>query len=113
MNGAYVGHRAILMHSMLTFTLNLGWYRHWEKHFIKEYKRKHIPLSTPLLPIDVATLLQDAEENLKLEQIKGTHPGVMDLLGNAGSPLYAEPLSMTEFSDAMIISACHIGDMPK
>ena len=103
MNGACVGHCAVLMHSMLTFAL----------HFIKEYKRKHIPLSMPLPPIDVATLLMDPKENLKLEQTKGTHLGVMDLLGNPGNPLDAEPLSMTEFFDTMIIGAHHIGEMPK
>ena len=61
----------------------------------------------------VATLLMDPKEKLKLEQIKGTHPGIMDLLGNPGSPLYNEPLSMTGFCDIMIISAHHVGEMPK
>ena len=51
--------------------------------------------------------------HLKLEQIKGTQSGIMDLLGNVGSCLYAKPLSMTKFFDTMIVSACHIGDMPK
>ena len=27
MNGECVGHRTVLMHSMLTFALHLGWYR--------------------------------------------------------------------------------------
>ena len=75
--------------------------------------RKRIPLSTPLLPINMAALLKDPKENLKLEQIKSTHLGVMELLGDLGSPLYAEPLSMTEFFDAMIIRSHHIGEMPK
>ena len=57
MNGACLGHHAILMHSMLTFAMHLGW--HWchECHFRKEYKRKKIPLSTPMLAIDVEALL--------------------------------------------------------
>ena len=113
MNGACMGHRAVLIHSMLGFTLHLGQYRHQEKHFITEYKKKCIPPLTPLPPINVAALLKDPKENLKLEQIRGTHLGVMDLLGNPGSPLYAEPLSMTEFFDAMIVGSHHIGDMPK
>ena len=113
MNGACMGHHAILMHSMLTFAMHRGRYRHQEKHYIKEYKRKRIPLSTPIPPINIPALLHDAKENLKLEQIKGTHPGVMDLLGDPGSPLYAEQLSMTEFFDVMIVGAHHIGDMPK
>ena len=101
------------MHSMVGFTLHLGWYRCQEKHFIKELKRKRIPPSMPLPPINVATLLKDPKENLKLEQIRGTHPGAMDLLGDPGSPLYTKPLSMTEFFDAMIIGFHHISYKPK
>ena len=37
----------------------------------------------------------------------------MDFLGDPGNPLYAELLSMTEFFDAMIVRACHVGEMPK
>ena len=48
-----------------------------------------IHLLMPLLVIHVEVILMDPEENLKLEQIRGTHPGIMDLLGNPGSPLYA------------------------
>ena len=59
MNGACVGHCAILMHSMLTFTMHLGHYRHHEKHYIKEHKRKRIPPSMPLPAIDVEGLLTD------------------------------------------------------
>ena len=96
-----MGHHTILMCSMLTFTMHLGHYRCCEKHHIKEYKRKQIPLSTPLPAIDVEVLQTDPEENLKLEQIRGTHPGIMDLLGDLGNSLYAEPLSMTEYFDTM------------
>ena len=113
MNGACMGHRTILMHSMLMFAMHLGWYQHRERHFIKEYKRKKIPPSTPMPAIDIEALLTDKEKNLKLEQIRGTHPGILDLLGDRGSPLYAEPRSMTEHFNAMIICACHLGDLPK
>ena len=68
---------------------------------------------TPLPAINVRALLTDKEENLKLEQIRGTHPGILDLLGDLGSPLYAKPLSMTKHFDAMIVGACHLGDLPK
>ena len=108
-----MGHCAILMHSMLSFTMHLGHYRCHEKHYIKEYKRKGIPLLTPLPAIDVVALLMDSEENLMLEQIRGTHPGILDLLGDPGNPLYAEPLSMTEHFDTMIVGARHLGDLPK
>ena len=67
----------------------------------------------PILAINVETLLTDKEENLKLEQIRGIHPGILNLLGNPGSPLYGEPHSMTEHFDAMIIGTHHLGDLPK
>ena len=111
MNGACMGHHIILMCSMLT--MHLGHYRSHKKHHIKEFKRNGIPLSMPLPAIDVEALLIDDEENLKLEQIRGTHLGIMDLLGDLGSPLYAELLSMMEHFDAMIVSAHHLGDLPK
>ena len=113
MNGACMGHQAVLMHSMLTFAMHLGQYWHREHHFVKEYKRKGIPLSMPLLAIDITALLTDKEENLKLEQIRGTHPGILDLLGDPGSPLYAKPLSMTKHFDAMIVVTCHLGELAK
>ena len=65
----------------------------------------------PLPAINIEALLMDKEENLRLEQIKGTHPGIMDLLGDLGSPLYAKPLSMMEFFDGMIVRVCHVGDL--
>ena len=68
---------------------------------------------TPLPAINVAVLLTDKEENLKLEQIRGTHPGILDLLGDSGSPLYAKLLSMTEHFDTMIIGTHHQGELPK
>ena len=114
MNGACMGHHTILMCSMLTMlAMHLGHYRSHKKHHIKEYKRNGIPLSMPLHAIDIEALLIDEEENLKLEQIRGTHLGIMDLLGDPGSPLYAKPLSMMEHFDAMIVSAHHLGGLPK
>ena len=95
MNGACVGHRTI---------------RHY---FIKEHKMKKIPPSTPMPAIDVEALLTDKEENLKQEQIRGTNPGILDLLGDPESPFYAKPLSMTKHFNTMIIGIHHLGDLPK
>ena len=67
----------------------------------------------PLPVIDIEVLLTDQEENLKLEQIRGTCPGILDLLGDLGSPLYGQPLSMTEHFDAMIVDTHHLRDLPK
>ena len=66
-----------------------------------------------LMPvIDVKALLNDEEENLRLQQIRVTRPGILDLLGNLGNPLYGKLLSMTEHFDAMLVRACHLGELP-
>ena len=112
MNGACIGHRTVLMCSMLRFAMHFGRYRHRERHFAKEHRRKGIPPTTQPPAIDVDALLTDEEENLKLEQINATHPGILDLLGDLGNPLYAEPHSMAEHFDTMMIGACSVGELP-
>ena len=62
--------------------------------------------------IDIDALLTDKEENLKLEQISATHPGILDLLGNPGNPLYAEPQSMAKHFDAMMLGTRSEGQLP-
>ena len=62
--------------------------------------------------IDIDALLTDEEENLKLEQINATHLGILDLLGDPGNPLYAEPYSMAKHFNAMMIGARSIGKLP-
>ena len=64
-------------------------------------------------PIDLAALLDDDEENLKLRQINMMHAGIMDLLGDPGNPLYAEPHSMAEHYDAMLVGTHALGDLPE
>ena len=66
----------------------------------------------PSPAINIDTLLTDEEENLKLEQISATHPGILDLLGDPGNPLYAEPHSMAEQFDAMMLGTRAIGQLP-
>ena len=112
MNGACVGHRTVLMRSMLRFAMHLGRYRHWEQHIAKERRRKGTHPTTPWPTIDIDALLTDEEENLKLEQISATHPGILDLLGNPGNLLYAEPHSMAKHFDAMMLGTCSVGQLP-
>ena len=69
-------------------------------------------MSTPMPAIDLAALLDDQEENLRHQQINVTHASVMDLLGDPGNPLYAEPHSMAEHFDALIAGTCAIGELP-
>ena len=57
-------------------------------------------------------LLTDEEENLKLEQISATHPGILDLLGEPGNLLYDEPHSMAKHFNAMMLGTCSVGQLP-
>ena len=113
MNGACMGHRAILMRSMLQFAMHYSRYRHRQRHLAKDRKRKGLPPSALMPSMDIAALLDDEEENLKLRQINVTHISIMDFLGDPGNPLYAEPHSMAEHYDAMLVGACALGDLPE
>ena len=113
MNGACVGHRAILMRSMLQFAMHYSRYRCHQQHLTKDRKRKGLPSSASMPPIDLVALLDDEEENLKLRQINVMHASIMDLLGDPGNPLYAEPHSMAEHYDAMLVGTCALSDLPE
>ena len=113
MNGACVGHCAILMRSMLQFAMHYGRYRCHQQHLTKDRKRKGLPSSAPMPSMDIAALLDEEEENLKLRQINVTHVSIMDLLGDPGNPLYTKPHSMTEHYDAMLVGARALGDLPE
>ena len=113
MNGACVGHRTILMRSMLQFAMHYGRYRCRQQHLAKDCRRKGLPSSAPMPSVDIAALLDDEEENLKLRQINVTHVSIMDLLGDPGNPLYAEPHSMAEHYDAMLVGARALSNLPK
>ena len=102
MNGACVGHRAILMRSMLQFAMHYGRYRRRQQHLAKDRRRKGLPSSAPMPSVDIAALLDDKEENLKLRQINITHVSIMDLLGDPGNPLYAEPHSMATCLNVLV-----------
>ena len=64
-------------------------------------------------PVDLAALLDNEEENLKLQQINVTHASIMNLLGDPGNPLYAEPHSMAEHYDTMLAGTRALGDLPE
>ena len=113
MNGACVGHRTILMRSMLQFAMHYGRYRRHQRRLTKDRKRKGLSSLAPMPPVDLTALLDDEEENLKLRQINMTHASIMDLLGDPGNPLYAELHSMAEHYNAMLTGARALGDLPK
>ena len=112
MNGACMGHCAVLMKSMLQFAMHFGRYRCQQCHLIREHRRKGLPSSTLLPAIDIATLLTDKEENIKLEQVNISHTSIMDLLDDPGNPLYTEPHSMAEQFNTMMVGAHSIGELP-
>ena len=112
MNGTCLGHCAILMQSMLKFAMHYGHYRCRQCYLIMQHRRRGLLPSTPLPAIDLAALLTDKEENLKPEQMNVSHISVMDLLGDPGNPLYAEPHSMAEHFDAMTAGAHAIDELP-
>ena len=112
MNGACVGYNAVLIRSMLQFTMHYGRYWCRQCHFIRECRRKGLSASTPLRAIDLAALLKDEEENHKLEQVNVMYISIMELLGDPGNPLYTKPHSMAEHFDAMLAGARAIGDLP-
>ena len=113
MNGVCVGHHTILMRSMLQFAMHYGRCRRHQRHLAKDHKKKGLPSSAPMSPMDLTALLDDKEENLKLRQINVMHASIMDLLGDPGNPLYAEPHSMAEHYDAMLAGTRALGDLPK
>ena len=113
MNGACAGHRAILMRSMLQFAMHYSRYKCCQRHLAKDHKRKGLPSSAPMPRVDLTALLDEEEENLKLRQINVMHASIMDLLGDPGNPLYAEPHSMAEHYDVMLVGAHALGNLPK
>ena len=113
MNGACMGHRAIIMRSMLQFAMHYGRYRRHQCDLTKDHKRKGLPSSVPMPPINLTALLDEEKENLRLRRINMTHASIMDLLGDPGNPLYAEPHSMAEHYDTMLVGACALSDLPE
>ena len=77
-----------------------------------QHRRRGLLPSMPLPAINLAALLTDKEENLKPEQVNVSHISVMELLGDPGNPLYAEPHSMAKHFDAMTAGTHAIGELP-
>ena len=112
MNGACLGHRAILMRSILQFVMHYRRYRRCQHYIITQRRRKGVLPSTPMPAIDLATFLDDREENLEPKQMNVTHASVMELLGDPGNPLYTEPHSMAEHFDALLVGTRALGELP-
>ena len=105
-NGTCVGHRALLMWSMLEFTFIYGCYcRH-------EWQLKHFnPMAdNPCLSVD-ALMKDDEEEIRRMDMFRMFKTG-MEIMGDADSALYAETLSMAQVYDMMYTGARDIGLLP-
>ena len=109
-SGACVGHRALLMYSMLEFAMLIGRYRRRERQ-INKHLNDPVDPSDPRLSVD--TLVRSPEENERSAQMEKVYEGAMQLLGHPDGVLYAEPLSMAQHYDLMVAGSRHIGYLPE
>ena len=105
-NGTCVGHRALLMQSMLEFTLIYGHYCHCER----QLKCFNPAADDPQL--SVKALMKDDKEEIWRADIFRMFKTGMDIMGDAYSALYAEPSSMAQVYDMMYAGAHNIGLLP-
>ena len=109
-SGACVGHRALLMYSMLEFAMLIGRYGRRERQ-INKHLNDPVDPSDPRLSVD--TLVRSPEENERSAQMEKVYEGAMQLLGHPDGVLYAEPLSMAQHYDLMVAGSRHIGYLPE
>ena len=109
-SGTCVGHRALLMYSMLEFAMLIGRYGRRERQ-INRCLDDPVDPSDPRLSVD--TLVRSPEENERSAQMENVYEGAMQLLGEPDSVLYAEPLSMAQHYDLMVAGSRHIGYLPE
>ena len=102
-NGACIGHRALLMQSMLEFTFIYGCYccHEWQ------LKCFNPTADDPHLSVDA--LMKDNEEEIWRMDMFGMFKTGMDIMGDADSTLYAEPSLMAQVYDMMYAGARDIG----
>ena len=105
-NGACVGHRALLMRSMLEFMFIYGCYCRRER----QLKCFNPAADDPHLSVD--TLMKDDQEEIRRADMFRMFKTGMDIMGDANSTLYAEPSSMAQVYDMMNAGARNIGLLP-
>ena len=105
-NGTCVGHRALLMRSMLEFAFIYGCYCccEWQlKHFNPR-------ANDPRLSVD-ALMKDDEEEIRRMDMFRMFKTG-MEIMGDADSALYAETSSMAQVYNIMYAGARNIRLLP-
>ena len=105
-NGACVGHRALLMQSMLEFAFIYGHYCYCEW----QLKRFNPVADDPCLSVDAS--MKDNEEEIWRMDMFCMFKSGMDIMGDADSAVYAEMSSMAQVYDMMYAGACDIGLLP-
>ena len=105
-NSTCVGHRALLMQSILEFAFIYGCYCHHER----QLKRFNPTADDPHLSVD--TLMKDNEEEIWTADMFRMFKTGMDIMGDADSALYTEMSSMAQVYDMMYAGACDIGLLP-
>ena len=109
-SGTCVGHRALLMYSMLEFAMLIGRYGRRERQ-INKHLDDPVDPSDPRLSVNAPVC--SPEENERSAQMENVYEGAMQLLGELDGVLYAEPLSMAQHYDLMVAGSCHIGYLPE
>ena len=102
-NSTCVGHRALLMQSMLEFAFIYGCYCRHER----QLKLFNPAANDPHLSVD-ALMKGDEEEIWRMDMFHMFKTG-MEIMGDADSALYAETSSMAQVYDMMYAGARDIG----
>ena len=102
-SGTCVGHRSLLMYSMLEFAMHIGRYCRHERQLTRHQR----VLIDPLDPrLTVKALVKDPEENQRSDEMEGFYLGTDAIL-------YAELVSMAQYYDLMVAGSRHIGYLPE
>ena len=102
-NGACVGHRALLMRSMLEFMFIYGHYCH---------RKRQLKCFNPTADdhrLSVDTLMKDDDEKIRRMDMFCMFKTAMEIMGDADSALYTETSSMAQVYDMMYTRARNIG----
>ena len=98
-NGTCVGHRALLMQSMLEFVFIYGCY------CCREQQLKHFNPAADDPRLSVDALMKDNEEEIQKMDMFHMFKTGMEIMGDANSALYAETSSMAQVYDMMYARA--------
>ena len=105
-NGTCVGHRALLIWSMLEFAFIYGCYCH------REWQLKHFNPMADDPHLNVDALMKDNEEEICRMDMFCMFKTGMEIMGDADSTLYAETSSMAQVYDMMYAGAHDIRLLP-